>query len=339
MLLQSVTTRRRLAALAVTVLIALGTAFAPARATTGPLVSWNEGATKSAITSFVEKVTDRSGKDYVPIEDRIAVFDNDGTLWVEHPMYTKLAFTLDRVKLLAPDHPEWLDNPVLKAAIEDDLPALMAAGDKGLVELVAVTHAGMTPAAFEAIVTHWLATAEHPRFKRKYTDLVYQPMVELLDYLRANGFRTYIVSGGGIEFMRPWTNKAYGIPPAQVVGSSINTEFELVDGTPTLIRRPQISFIENGPGKPVGINLHIGQRPIAAFGNSDGDIQMLQWTTAGDGARLGALVHHTDAAREYAYDRATAFGRLDRGLDLAPSNGWLLIDMKNDWKTIFPSER
>ncbi|MGH2341670.1 HAD family hydrolase [Segnochrobactraceae bacterium EtOH-i3] len=320
----------RVLTVAALLLSSLGVAFAD------PLASWNDGAAKTAIESFVQTVTDPNSADFVPPADRVAVFDNDGTLWVEQPMYTQLAFALDRVRELAPAHPEWQQNPVLKAAIDGDLKTLAASGEKGLIELVMVTHAGMTPDAFQALVTDWLAKAEHPRFKRPYTELVYQPMLELLDYLRANGFTTYIVSGGGIEFMRPWTEQVYGVPPAQVVGSSIKTKFEMVDGKPVLMRLPEVNFIDDGAGKPVGINQHIGQRPIAAFGNSDGDLQMLQWTTAGEGARFGLIVHHTDAEREYAYDRTSPFGHLDKALDAAPAEGWTVVDMKADWKTIFP---
>lgn len=320
-------------ALAALLIFSVGAALASS------LPSWNEGAAKTAIQAFVQRVTDPASKDFVRPEERIAVFDNDGTLWVEQPMYTQLAFALDRVKELAPSHPEWQSNPTLKAAIDGDLKTVAAAGEKGLLELVMATHAGMTPAEFQAIVTDWLARAEHPRFKKPYTELVYQPMLELLAYLRENGFTTYIVSGGGIEFMRPWSEKIYGVLPAQVVGSSIKTRFEVIDGKPTLIREPALNFIDDGAGKPVGINQHIGQRPIAAFGNSDGDLQMLQWTTAGEGARLGMIVHHTDAEREYAYDRASSFGHLDKAMDMAPAEGWVLVDMKNDWKTIFPSAK
>ncbi|QIB34635.1 HAD family hydrolase [Ancylobacter pratisalsi] len=313
--------------------------FSAVSAICAPLASWNDGPAKQAIETFVKKVTDPDGKDFVSPEQRIAVFDNDGTLWVEQPMYTQLAFALDRVRQLAPQHPEWQENPLLKAAIEGDMKTLAASGDKGLLELVTVTHAGMSPAAFQQIVTDWLASAEHPRFKRRYTDLVYQPMLEVLAYLRENGFTTYVVSGGGIEFMRAWSDRVYGILPAQVVGSSIKTRFEIVDGKPTLIRLPEVNFIDDGAGKPVGINEHIGQRPIAAFGNSDGDLQMLQWTSTGAGPRLGMIVHHTDAEREYAYDRNSHFGRLDKAMDLAPAEGWVLIDMKNDWKDVFPAAK
>ena len=309
----------------------------PALAQTDPLPSWNDTPTKAAILDFVAKVTDEGGADFVPVTDRIATFDNDGTLWVEHPIYTQLAFALDRVKALAPEHPEWKTTQPFQAVLEGDMKALAAAGEKGLVEIIAVTHAGMSTADFEAIVTDWIATAKHPRFDRLYTDLVYQPMLELLAFLRANGFETFIASGGGIEFMRPWTERVYGVPPQNVVGSSIKTEFQVVDGQPVLMRRPEIAFIDDKAGKPVGINAHIGKRPIAAFGNSDGDFEMLEFATMGaTGARLGMIVHHTDAVREYAYDRDTSFGRLDKALDAAPGQGWVVIDMAKDWKTVFP---
>ena len=309
----------------------------PALAQTDPLPSWNDGASKSAILDFVARVTNEGGGDFVPAPDRIATFDNDGTLWVEHPMYTQLVFALDRVKALAPEHPEWKTTQPFQAVLEGDMKALAAAGEKGLVEIIAVTHAGMSTADFEAIVTDWIATAKHPRFDRLYTDLVYQPMLELLAFLRANGFETFIASGGGIEFMRPWTERVYGVPPQNVVGSSIKTEFQVVDGQPVLMRRPEIAFIDDKAGKPVGINAHIGKRPIAAFGNSDGDFEMLEFATMGAaGARLGMIVHHTDAVREYAYDRDTSFGRLDKALDAAPGQGWVVIDMAKDWKTVFP---
>jgi hypothetical protein len=313
-------------------------ALAQTAATDGPLPSWNDGPSKQAITGFVARVTQQGGPDFVPPAERIATFDNDGTLWVEHPMYTQLAFVLDRVKVLAPQHPEWTSTQPFKAVLEGDMKTLMAAGERGLVELGMATHAGMTTAEFEKIVTDWVATARHPRFKRLYTELAYLPMVELLAYLRANGFKTFIVSGGGVEFMRPWTERVYGVPPEQVVGSSIKTKFQMRDGQPELFRLPEINFIDDGPGKPVGINEFIGRRPIAAFGNSDGDLEMLQWTTMTGGARLGMIVHHTDAEREYAYDRDTAFGRLDKALDAAAANKWVVIDMKNDWKRIFAFE-
>src|SRR5262245_25585775 len=303
-----------------------------------PLPSWNDGRAKRAILDFVAAVTQGSA-DFIPVPERIATFDNDGTLWIEQPMYTQLAFALDRVAALAPMHPEWRDQQPFKAALERDLPALAQSGEHAMVELLTATHAGMTVAEFETIVTDWLATARHPRFQRPYTELVYQPMLELLAFLRANGFQTFIVSGGGIEFMRPWTERVYGIPPEKVVGSSIKTRFEMRDGVPLLFRLPEVSFVDDKAGKPVGINAHIGRRPVAAFGNSDGDLEMLQWATlAGDRRRFGLIVHHTDAEREYAYDRHSHFGRLDLALDAAAVNSWTVVDMKADWNRIFPSE-
>jgi len=313
-------------------------AASPALAQTDPLPSWNDGPAKQAIVGFVEKVTDKEAKDYIPPEDRIATFDNDGTLWVEKPIYVQLAFALDRVKALAPEHPEWKDKQPFKAVLEGDMKTVAASGEKGIAELVMATHAGMAPAEFQKIVGDWLATAKDQRFKRGYTKLVYQPMLELLSYLRDNGFTTYIVSGGGIEFVRNFSEPVYGIPPAQVVGSSIKTKYEVVDGKPTLIRLPEMNFVNDKTGKPIGINQHIGQRPIAAFGNSDGDYQMLDWTTSGEGPRFGLIVHHTDAEREYAYDRDSSVGRLDKALDDAPAKGWVVVDMKNDWKQVFPPE-
>jgi hypothetical protein len=302
------------------------------------LPSWNDGATKQAILNFVSAVTREGLPDFVPPAERIATFDNDGTLWVEHPMYIQLAFVLDRVKATAPIHPEWTNTQPFKAAREGDMKTLGATGEHGMAELVMATHAGMTTEEFQKIVIDWFATARHPRFKRPYTELSYQPMIELLAYLRANGFKTFIVSGGGIEFMRPWTERVYGVPPEQVVGSSIKTKFQMRDGRPELFRLPEMNFIDDNVGKPVGINEFIGRRPIAAFGNSDGDLQMLQWTTMSGGVRLGMLVHHTDAEREYAYDRDTSFGRLDKALDAAAENKWTVIDMKNDWKRVFAFE-
>ncbi len=307
-----------------------------ALAQSDPLPSWNDTAPKAAIVEFVEKVSKAGSPDFVPEPERIAVFDNDGTLWIEHPMYVQLAFALDRVKAEAPNHSEWATTQPFKAVLDGDMKALAAAGEKGLVELIMATHAGITVTQFETIVTEWITTARDPRFKKPYTELVYQPMLELLAYLRANGFKTFIVSGGGIEFMRPWTERVYGVPPQQVVGSSIKTRFEMRDGKPVLFRLPEINFIDDKAGKPIGINSHIGRRPIAAFGNSDGDLEMLQWTTMSGGARLGLIVHHTDAVREYAYDRKSHFGRLDKALDAAGPNKWTVVDMKRDWKRIFP---
>jgi haloacid dehalogenase-like hydrolase len=313
-------------------------ALAQSATSSPPLPSWNDGATKQSILDFVAAVTREGSPDFISPAERIATFDNDGTLWVEHPMYTQLAFALDRVKALAPQHPEWKDAQPFKAALEGDMRALAASGERGLVALVMATHAGMSTAEFEKIVLDWVASARDPRWKRPYTELVYLPMVELLGFLRANGFKTFIVSGGGIEFMRPWTERIYGVPPDQVVGSSIKTKFEIRGGRPQLSRLPELDFVDDGPGKPVGINEHIGIRPISAFGNSDGDLEMLQWTTMANGRRFGLIVHHTDAEREYAYDRDTHFGRLDKALDAAASNKWTVVDMKRDWKRIFAFE-
>jgi haloacid dehalogenase-like hydrolase len=308
-------------------------------AQTDPLPSWNEGAAKKAITDFVARVTAQGSPDFVPVDLRIATFDNDGTLWCEQPVYFQVAFAFDRLKAMAAQHPEWKTKQPFKAVLDGDMKALATSGQKGLLEIVAVTHTGMSVDDFEKIVLEWTATARHPRFKRPYIELVYQPMLELLTYLRTNGFKTFIVSGGGIEFMRPWSERIYGIPPEQVVGSSIKTRFEMRDGQPRLFRLPQINFIDDKTGKPVGINEHIGRRPIAAFGNSDGDLQMLQWATMrGSGAHLGLIVHHTDAEREYAYDRKSHVGKLDLALDAAAVNKWTVADMKKDWKRVFAFE-
>ena len=309
------------------------------QASDDPLPSWNDGTSKQAIVAFVAAVTEKGGTDYVPPAERIAVFDNDGTLWSEQPAYFQLLFAIDRIKALAPRHPEWKTQQPFKAVLENDIEALAASGKKGLVQLVMVSHAGMTTDAFELIVTDWLATARHPRFNLSYNEIVYQPMLELLTYLRANGFKTWITSGGGIEFMRPWVEDVYGIPPEQVIGSSIKTKFEMVDGKPALIRMPEINFIDDKAGKPVGINQHIGRRPIAAFGNSDGDLQMLQWTTSGKGKRFGLIVHHTDAEREWAYDRESHIGKLDQALVEAGKKGWTVVDMKKEWKVIYPFQK
>jgi len=264
------------------------------------------------------------------------VFDNDGTLWTEHPVYSQLYFAMDRVKALAPAHPEWKTRQPFQAVLQGDIKALAASGKKGLIELVMTTHAGMTTDEFAGIVMQWIKTAKHPVMKKPYTELVYQPMLELLAYLRANHFKTFIVSGGGIEFMRPWVDSVYGVPPEQVVGSSIVTRFEIREGKPILIREPKVHFIDDGAGKPVGINQHIGRRPIFAFGNSDGDLQMLQWTMSGGGNRFAGIVHHTDGEREFAYDRDTHVGRLDKALVEARAKGWTVVDMKKEWKVIFP---
>jgi phosphoserine phosphatase len=301
-----------------------------------PLPSWNDGPAKSRILGFVQAVTDHSGNDYVPPADRIAVFDNDGTLWSEQPAYFQLLFAVDRVRALAPRNPRWKTQQPFKAALDGDMKALAASGEKGMLQLLMVSHAGMTSDEFTRIAQQWLATARHPTLRRPYTDLVYQPMLEVLDYLRGHGFRTYIVSGGGIEFVRAFSEQRYGIPPDQVIGSSIKTRYEVRDGQPVIVRLPEIDFIDDKAGKPVGIHRFIGKRPIAVFGNSDGDFEMLEWATAGPGPRLGVVVHHDDGAREFAYDRASHIGRLIRGLDEGPRRGWTITSMKRDWKTIYP---
>ena len=308
----------------------------PLHAQTDPLPSWNDGAAKKSIVDFVTKVTTQSGSDFVVPANRIAVFDNDGTLWCEQPVYFQLAFALDRVKAMAPQHPEWKRKEPFKSFLANDKKALAAQGEKGLLTLVAAAHSGMTTDEFAKTVADWLASARHPRFNVPYTDLVYRPMQDLLLYLRNNGFRTYIVSGGGVGFMRVWAGKAYGIPPEQVIGSSGVTKFQLgADGKPSLLKTAKVQFIDDGPGKPVGINMFIGRRPILAFGNSDGDQQMLEWTAAGSGPRFMGLVHHTDAEREYAYDRTSKIGKLDKALDEANAKGWTVVDMKRDWKRVF----
>ena len=305
-----------------------------------PLPSWNAGAVKSAITGFVARITDKRGTDYVPPRERIATFDNDGTLWAEQPIYFQVQFALDRIKELAPQHPEWKETQPFKSVLDGDHAGLEAAGEKGILEIIAATHAGMTTDAFNKIVADWLATARHPRFNRLYTEMVYQPMLELLAYLRGNGFKTFIVSGGGVEFMRGFADKAYGIPPEQVVGSSGVTKFELrPDGRPVLIKEAKVLFIDDGPGKPEGINHFIGHVPIFAFGNSDGDLEMLQYTAGGPGARFMGLVHHTDAEREWAYDRESHIGKLDKALDEANARGWTVVDMKQDWNVVFAFEK
>jgi hypothetical protein len=299
------------------------------------LPSWNNTASKKAIITFVEKVTKPGSPDFVPVAERIATFDNDGTLWSEQPMYYQFLFTLDRVKALAPQHPEWKTKEPFASLLKGDIKGALASGEHAGLEIVMATHAGMATEDFDEIVRDWAASARHPKTGRLYTEMVYQPMLELLAYLRANGFKTFIVSGGGIEFMRPWTERVYGVPPEQVVGSSIKTKFEMRNGKPVLVRLPEVDFIDDGAGKPVGIQQHIGRRPVAAFGNSDGDLQMLQWTTAGKGASLALIVHHTDAEREWAYDRTSSVGQLDKALDEARAKGWTVVDMKNDWKKIF----
>jgi phosphoglycolate phosphatase-like HAD superfamily hydrolase len=302
------------------------------------LTSWNDTGPKKAIIAFVEKVTKEGSLDFVPVEQRIATFDNDGTLWAEQPIYFQFAFAIDRVKALAPAHPEWKKEQPFAAALSGDKEALLASGQKGLMKIMAVSHSGMTTDEFAKIVAQWFETARHPRFNRPYSDLVYQPMLELLGYLRANKFKTFIVSGGGVEFMRVFAEKSYGIPPEQVVGSSAVTKYRFgADGKPELLRESKILFIDDGPGKAEGINTFIGRRPIMAFGNSDGDKQMLEWTAAGQGARFCLIVHHDDEEREWAYDRKSHIGKLDKAWDEANAKGWTVVSMKDDWKAIFPS--
>ncbi len=300
-----------------------------------PLPSWNAGASKSAIVDFVNRVTDESSPDYRPADDRVAVFDNDGTLWAERPFYFQLAYALDRVRAMAPEHPEWRSQDALRAVMEDDQAAMAGFGLPQLMEIVAATHSGMTTDEFHAAAREWQESALHPRFNRRYTELTYVPMVELLQYLRDNGFQTWIVSGGGIEFLRVFAEEAYGIPPQQVVGSSTQAEYRSDPSAPVIVKRPELGSVDDKAVKPVNINLHIGRRPILAFGNSDGDFEMLEYTTTGDGARLGLILHHDDAEREYAYDRESHIGRLVRGLDEAEERGWILVSMERDFRTVF----
>jgi hypothetical protein len=305
----------------------------------GLLPSWNEGPSKQAVISFIEKTTTQGSADFIPVSERIAVFDNDGTLWSEQPIYVQIAFTFDRIKALAPQHPEWKTTQPFKAVLEGDLKGVLATGQKGLFELIAATHAGVDTETFRSTVEQWLKTARHPRTGRPYTEMIYQPMLELLAHLEARGYKTYIVSGGGIEFMRPWTEMVYGIPPERVIGSSIKSKFEIVEGIPKIIGLPQLQFIDDGPNKPIAIQERIGRRPVMAFGNSDGDREMLMWTTAGKGPRFGMLIRHTDNVREVAYDRDSHIGRLDKALDMAPEKGWVVVDMKKEWKEIFPPKK
>ena len=304
-----------------------------------PLPSWNEGASKQSIIDFVQATTGKNSPDFVPVAERIAVFDNDGNLWAEQPMYFQAFFVFDRIKAMAPQHPEWKTNEPFASVLKGDVKGALAGGEHALLEMLLATHAGMTTAEFERSVTDWLATARHPKTGRAFTEMVYQPMLELLAYLRANNFKTFIVSGGGIEFMRPWTERVYGIPPEQVIGSSGGLKFELRDGVPVILKTPELVLNDDKEGKPVGIQRHIGRRPIFASGNSDGDLQMLQWTAAGSGKRLMIYVHHTDAEREWAYDRESHVGKLDKGLDEAAAKGWTVVDMAKDWKTIYPASK
>ncbi|MFT5325857.1 MAG: phosphoglycolate phosphatase-like HAD superfamily hydrolase [Planctomycetaceae bacterium] len=311
--------------------------FNPANAQTADtLPSWNDGKAKESIIAFVEKVTKEGSANFVPVNERIATFDNDGCLWAEQPMYFQAFFIFDRIKTLAPQHPEWETKEPFASVLKGDLKSALAGGEHALLEMAMATHAGMTTEEFEAIVSDWLATARHPTTRRLYTEMVYQPMLELLAYLRANGFKTFIVSGGGVEFMRTWSERVYGIPPEQVIGSSVKTKYEVRNGKPVLVRLPELNFINDKVGKPVGIHQYIGRRPIMAFGNSDGDLQMLQWTDAGKGPRFCLLVQHTDADREWAYARKSHIGRLDKALDEAAKRNWKVLSMKEDWSVIYP---
>jgi hypothetical protein len=327
--------RIRAATLALCALVFLA---ADAYAQSDSLPSWNDTASKKAIMTFIDRVTKEGAPEFIPIPQRIAVFDNDGTLWAEQPIYFQFQFAFDRIKALAPQHPEWKEKEPFASMLNGDLKSLLAGGEPAIFDFVMATHAGMTTEEFEKSVTDWITAAKHPKTGRLYTEMVYQPMLELLQFLRANGFKTFIVSGGGIEFMRPWTEKVYGIPPEQVVGSSGKLKFEMRDGGPVLVKLPEINLIDDRAGKPAGIQQHIGRRPIAAFGNSDGDLQMLQWTAAGHEAHFCLIVHHTDAEREWAYDRTSPVGRLDQALSEAIRHNWTVVDMKRDWKRIYPSD-
>lgn len=301
-----------------------------------PLPSWKEGNSKRSIIAFVTETTDSLNPAFIEVDDRIAVFDNDGTLWSEKPVYFQLFFAMDRVRQLAPEHPEWKDQQPYKAVLENDMETLASYGEHGILEIVMATHAGMTTEEFENTVKQWIQTARHPRFDRPFTDLVFQPMLELVDYLRQHHYKVFIVSGGGIDFMRPWVEEVYGIPREQVVGSILGAEYRIRDGVPVIERKPSIDFIDDKAGKPVGIHRFIGRKPVLAAGNSDGDLAMLQWTASGEGSRFMLFVHHTDGEREWAYDRASSVGRFDKGLDEAKEKGWTVVDMKNDWKLIYP---
>lgn len=311
-------------------------ASAEAQAFVDPLPSWNDNSIKARIIDFVRVVTDPEDPAFVDPEDRVATFDNDGTLWVEQPLYAELAFALHRVKDLAKVHPEWKDQQPFKAVLEDDRDALVSAGTRGLIEIVMASHTGMSTTLFDTIVEEWLRDARHPKLQKPYTELYYQPQLELLRYLEAKGFKTFIVSGGSVEFIRMFSEEVYGIPRERVIGTSIKTRYDVQAGKPTLMRLPEIDHVDDKAGKPVGIHQHIGRRPILAFGNSDGDLQMLEWTTTGSvGSRLGLLLHHDDAEREYAYDRNSSIGKLDQAIDSAEQSGWLIVSMKNDWNAVF----
>ena len=326
------------AAIAVTMLLPIVTGDS-AQAGADPLPSWSDGTTKQSIISFVSRATESGGADFVPVAQRVAVFDNDGTLWCEQPIYVQARFIIDRIKILAAQHPEWKTEAPFASVLKGDLKGIAATGEAGLAKLMAATHSGMTTDEFADTVDQWIRTARHPTTGRLYVEMVYQPMLELLDYLRANGFKTFIVSGGGVEFMRPWAERVYGVPPEQVVGSTGGMKFEMRGGHPVIVKLPELVLNNDKDGKPVGIERHIGRRPIAAFGNSDGDLEMLEWTCDRAGLRFCLLVHHTDAAREWAYDRTSQIGKLDKALDEAIAKGWTVADMKTDWKMVFPFQK
>lgn len=320
-------------------LVAAGAFAGAAQAQAGPLASWQDGPVKRRLLDFVTRTTTPGSADWVPVPERIATFDNDGTLWTEQPIYVQVQFALERLRVAVAQHPEWRDREPFRSVLADDRAQLALLGEKGVLDVVTASHAGLTTEEYRRIVVDWLASARHPRFDRPYTDLVYQPMLELLAWLRAHQFKTFIVSGGGIDFMRAFTETVYGIPPEQIVGSSGITRYQRTgSGAPVLIKEDRVAFIDDGPGKAEGIDRFIGRRPVLAFGNSDGDLQMLEWTAAGPGLRLMGLVHHTDAVREYAYDRQSSVGRLDRAWDEALRRDWLVVDMKRDWKVVFPFE-
>jgi hypothetical protein len=304
-----------------------------------PLPSWNEGDNKSRILQFVEQATDTASSGFIPVKDRIAVFDNDGALWAEQPYYFQLVYAIDFIKKEWSNHPEWEKDPVLKAANIGDIPGILAGGEKGLLEIIMKSHAGMSAKEFDQNVNDWLKISKHPVTGRPYTEMIYQPMLELIDFLKLSGFKTFIVSGGGIDFLRVWAEEVYGIPPYQIVGSSIKARYGEYQGEKTIVKLPEVNFIDDGPGKPVGIHQHIGKKPVIAVGNSDGDFEMLEYTTLGSGPRLGILIHHTDSVREFAYDKDSHIGKLKRGLEDAPSRGWMLVDMSKDWKEIFPESK
>lgn len=330
--------------IAMQVLLLAGAILAHNTQAADPLPSWNKGASKSAIIDYVDSVTKAGSATFIPVPQRIATFDNDGCLWSEQPVYFQVLYAMERLREMAPDHPEWQNTEPFQSALADGVPGLMASGMQGISQVLAATHANITATAFDASVRDWLATARHPQTGLLYTQMVYQPMLDLLAYLRENEFKTYIVSGGGIDFVRTFSEQAYGIPPEQIVGTTFDAEFQMLDGIPTIIKTPKLMLLDDKAGKPVGIYQHIGRRPIFAAGNSDGDLQMLQYTTIARSSddttpRFGLIVHHTDAEREWAYDRSSHIGKLDKALDQAKQQGWIVVDMKDDWRQIYPEAK